>query len=138
MTLKIYIDGGARGNPGPAGFGLVVYDLQNNLVHQSCQFLGIKTNNEAEYSGLINALNWINTNASQLKVARLLFYSDSELVVRQIQGRYKVKAPHLKPLYQTAINLLAQINLPYEFHSVPREQNQLADRLANRAMDQSS
>ena len=136
MSLTIYTDGGARGNPGPAGYGLVISDDHQQVVYQASKFLGVKTNNEAEYLALIAALTWISQNHPP--ASNLIFCSDSQLVVRQVQGIYKIKAPHLQPLHQTVLRLLAEINLPYQFRSVPREQNSLADQLANQAMDRGS
>lgn len=143
MFLHIYTDGGARGNPGIAGFGLVIYDQNHRLIHQESKFLGIKTNNEAEYLALISALTWIKDYLSPFSsgkarpepVEGLFFYSDSQLLVRQLQGSYRVKAPHLKNLYSTVKLLLNAINLPYSFQYISRESNSLADKLANQAMD---
>jgi len=132
MNLKIYPDGGARGNPGPAGYGLVIG--HNQILYQESKFLGIKTNNEAEYLALIAALTWIKNNLN-LPIISLSFFSDSQLLVRQIQGKYKVKAPNIKPLFNTCQYLLSQINLPYTITDIRRQDNCLADSLANQAMD---
>lgn len=134
MNLDVYTDGGARGNPGPAGFGLVINSGSDTLFQQS-QFLGIKTNNEAEYLGFIAALNWIRDNITRYPIKSIRFHSDSQLMVRQMQGVYKVKAGNIRPLYNQAQDLLSRINLPVQFNHVPRGQNQLADKLANVAMD---
>ncbi len=136
MEISVYTDGGSRGNPGPAGFGLVIHDEQRRIIYQQSTFLGHQTNNEAEYSGLIAALEWIANNHQKLNIKAVTFYSDSELLVRQLTGIYKVKSSNIKPLYAIAKNLLEQINLPYKFHHLYRESNSLADRLANQAMDQ--
>ncbi|OGL54090.1 hypothetical protein A3K55_02570 [Candidatus Shapirobacteria bacterium RBG_13_44_7] len=135
MEISVYTDGGARGNPGPAGYGLVVYDQSHQILYQEKKFLGVKTNNEAEYLGLIAALAWVQNNSSKFSLHQITFYSDSELLVRQILGLYKVKSKNLKPLFATAQNLFTQINLPYQFRHVLREGNSLADKLANQAMD---
>jgi ribonuclease HI len=136
MDLQIFSDGGARGNPGPAGFGVVV---QNNdsakAIYMCGQYLGVKTNNEAEYLGLIHALTWLRDNQENLESKNITFISDSQLLLRQILGRYKVKAPHLKLLHQQALALKEQINLPIHFQEVLRNKNTQADALANRAMD---
>jgi probable phosphoglycerate mutase len=102
MQISIYTDGGARGNPGISGYGLVVLDQQQNSLYQQSKFLGVKTNNEAEYLGLIGALTWLKDNQSNIDSVN--FYSDSQLMVRQITGLYKVKSPNLKPLFDTAKN----------------------------------
>jgi len=138
MIVNIYTDGGARGNPGPAGFGLVVYDKDQNIIYKNSQYIGIKTNNEAEYAALINALEWLVHNKDNFSISHINLFSDSQLLVRQIQGIYKVKAIHLKPLHQLCLSLIKSINLPYTFTDVRREKNTLADSLANDAMDKAN
>lgn len=139
MIIKVFIDGGARGNPGIAGSGVVITDESNRPIYQESKCLGIKTNNEAEYFALITALTWIRENLPRYgRVSKIFFYSDSELLVRQILGIYKVKSVGLKPLFVAAKNLLDQLDLAYQFRHIPREQNQLADKLANQAMNRPS
>lgn len=133
MKVSIYTDGGSRGNPGPSGFGVAVYDDQGKIVDQLSKFIGIKTNNEAEYYALIEALTWLRDHQSAYSGAS--FYSDSQLLVRQVTLRYKVKADHIKPLHQQIIHLISEINISVSFHEIPREKNELADSLANQAMD---
>lgn len=136
MQINIYTDGGARGNPGISGYGLVIYNEDDSeIIYQESKFLGIKTNNEAEYMGMIGALVWINENKNNLNISKINFHSDSQLLVRQILGQYKVKAPNLKPLFDKTKLLLSQINLPYAFKDIRRELNVIADQLANEAMD---
>jgi ribonuclease HI len=136
MKISVFTDGGSRGNPGVSGFGVVVYDDKKNILDQISKFIGIKTNNEAEYMALIEALYWIQSHQPESNISYIDFYSDSQLLVRQIQGIYKVKAVNIKPLYQSAVSLLQKINLPYSFHDILRDSNKLADYLANQAMDQ--
>jgi probable phosphoglycerate mutase len=136
MDINVYTDGGARGNPGISGFGLVIYDGEKQIIHKQAKFLGIKTNNEAEYSALLAALEWIFKNKKSFSIDKINFFSDSQLMVRQMQGVYKVKSPNLSELFFTARKLLAQIDLPYEFHDIRRNFNKIADELANLAMDQ--
>lgn len=135
MNINVYTDGGSRGNPGPSAYGLVVYDDQQQIIHKDSKYLGIKTNNEAEYAGLIAALEWIKNNQSKLNLSKINFYSDSQLMVRQISGTYRVKASNLLPIFQEAKTLIGQINLSINFQDVRRELNELADQLANEAMD---
>lgn len=135
MEVNIYTDGGSRGNPGISGYGLVIFDDQKTLIYQESKFLGIKTNNEAEYSGIIAALEWVKKNQSAYQITQLNFFADSQLMIRQLQGVYKVKASTLLPLFSRAQQLLLQINLPTKFTDVRREFNELADKLANKAMD---
>ena len=125
-----YIDGGSRGNPGIAGYGVDVQDESGATVSSLSENLGIRTNNFAEYSALIGALRYALANGYE----GLRAYADSELMVRQINGIYKVKSPDLQPLYREAKALISKLK-SFSIHHVPREQNREADRLANLAMD---
>jgi ribonuclease HI len=128
--LVAHIDGGARGNPGPAGYGAVIEDEVGRPVVELSDYLGKQTNNYAEYSGLLAALAYTTRHGFKaLKV-----YSDSELMVKQITGQYKVSNPSLKELHAKAIKLIEDLEA-FEINHVPREQNRDADWLANRAMD---
>lgn len=135
MVLNVFTDGGSRGNPGISGYGLVIKSGAE-IIYQESKFLGIKTNNEAEYLGLIGALTWISEN--QKDVEKINIFSDSQLMVRQVQGVYKMKAQNLRPLFEVVHSLISQISSPIEFKSVPREDNSHADELANQAMDHKS
>jgi len=128
--LVAHVDGGARGNPGPAGFGVVVEDQQGKVVAAFSRYLGHHTNNFAEYSGLIAALGYVIEH--QHPALRVL--SDSELMVRQMNGVYKVRSPELRPLYEEARRLSRQLQW-FRIEHVRREKNAKADRLANQAMD---
>ena len=128
--LLAHIDGGARGNPGPAGYGVVIQDGAGRKVAALSQYLGHQTNNFAEYQGLIAALEYaVEHGPKALKVI-----SDSELLVRQIKGIYKVKNPTLKDLHARAKDLIGQLEWFSISHAL-REHNREADRLANDAMD---
>jgi ribonuclease HI len=132
MVISVFTDGGSRGNPGISGFGVVV-KADNKTIYRESKNLGIKTNNEAEYYALISAITWlVNEKPDGNKIE---FYADSELMIRQVQGIYKMKAINLKPLLSQVTTLLAQLTIPYEFHSIRRELNTEADKLANQAMD---
>jgi ribonuclease HI len=128
--LVAHSDGGARGNPGPAGYGVVIEDQSGGKIAELSQYLGHQTNNFAEYQGLIAALEY----ALQHGPKALKLISDSELLVRQIKGIYKVKNPTLKDLHGRAQELIAQLEWFSIGHAL-REHNQEADRLANEAMD---
>jgi ribonuclease HI len=128
--LIAHSDGGARGNPGPAGYGVVIQDESGRKVAALSEYLGHQTNNFAEYQGLIAALEY----ALQKGPKALKVISDSELLVRQIKGVYKVKNPTLKDLHARAKELIAQLEWFSIGHAL-REHNQEADRLANEAMD---
>jgi len=128
--LIIFTDGGARGNPGPAGIGVAIYDEKKKLVAELSAFLGVATNNQAEYQALIAALK----KASELGASELECYLDSELVVKQLKREYKVKNKDLAPLFLTIYNLSLNFK-KISYTHIPRERNQEADRLANEAMD---
>ena len=132
MTVA-YTDGGSRGNPGPAGYGVRIEDGKGNLVEEFCGSLGTATNNVAEYSGLLAALRWARDHG----VTALRVRSDSELLVKQMKGVYRVKNPGLQPLYREAQQLVGAIGR-VTFEHVRREQNTEADRLANQAMDEAA
>ena len=128
--VTAHCDGGARGNPGPAGFGAVLNGPGGEPLAELSEFLGIRTNNYAEYSGLLAVLEY----ALQHDYRRLRVVSDSELMVKQIQGKYRVNSPDLKPLWQEAKNRIARLDA-FEISHALRHKNKEADRLANLAMD---
>ena len=129
--IVAYIDGGARGNPGPAGYGVRIEQPDGTLVEEIRESIGIATNNVAEYNGLLAALKY----AQQHGYRTLRIKSDSELLVKQMRGEYKVKNAGLLPLYQQASTIARTLDrIVYEH--VRREQNKDADRLANLAMDE--
>lgn len=131
--LIAHTDGGARGNPGPAGYGVIIHNARGNKVAALSQYLGRKTNNFAEYQALIAALEYAAENGPKaLKVI-----SDSELLVRQIQGIYKVKEPTLRDLHGRAKELISQLDW-FQIEHVLRGHNREADELANAAMDKGS
>ena len=130
MRLLIHIDGGARGNPGEAGFGVHVSDPEGGDIAGLYGYLGTQTNNIAEYAALIAALRY----AIAAGAASVLIRSDSELLVRQIQGVYRVKNAGLLPMFEAAKRLMARLP-EVTLEHVPRARNREADRLANEAMD---
>jgi ribonuclease HI len=130
-SLHIHIDGASRGNPGDAGFGVFVAAADGTPVAELYGYLGRATNNVAEYQALLHALRY----ALAKGVQQVRVFSDSELVVRQIEGRYKVKHPDMIPLHREAATLLRRFDDAKLSH-VRREQNKDADRLANRALDE--
>src|SRR5580698_6708706 len=128
--ITAYCDGGSRGNPGPSGFGVFIQGSRGEVVGELSEYLGKHTNNYAEYSGLLAALDFAITQSHP----RLKVVSDSELMVKQIKGQYKVNSPELRPLYEEAKRRIARLEL-FQIQHVLREKNQRADRLANLAMD---
>lgn len=125
-----HCDGGSRGNPGPAGYGAVVEDAEGRTAARLSEFLGVQTNNYAEYQGLLAVLRW----AVEHDVKRLRVVSDSELMVKQMQGHYKVASPILRPLWEQAKKMARQFDR-FEMRHTLRGGNKQADALANEAMD---
>jgi probable phosphoglycerate mutase len=128
--ITAFCDGGSRGNPGPAGYGVYIQDEKGQKVAELSEFLGKKTNNFAEYSGLLAALDYAITHGHP----HLKAVADSELMVKQIKGQYRVNSPELRPLYEDARRRIAQLE-GFQIQHVLREKNRHADRLANAAMD---
>ena len=128
--ITAYCDGGSRGNPGPAGFGVHIEDAGGKTVGELSEYLGKKTNNFAEYSGLLAALQFALDHGHR----RLKVVADSELMVKQIKGQYRVQSPELRPLYEEAKRRIGQLD-SFQIQHVLRAKNQHADRLANEAMD---
>jgi probable phosphoglycerate mutase len=126
-----HCDGGARGNPGPAGYGAVIQDPHGQVVARLSEFLGRQTNNYAEYKGLLAVLAWALANG----VRRLRVFSDSELMVRQMKGVYKVKNRGLRPLWEEAQRQTRQL-VAFDMRHTLRGGNKEADKLANAAMDE--
>ena len=131
-TATANIDGGSRGNPGPAGYGVRIEKEDGSIVELK-EALPLATNNVAEYSGLLAALRWAADNG----IAKLHIRSDSELLVKQMKGQYRVKNSGLQPLYEEAVALSRRIGR-VTFEHVRREYNKDADRLANEAMDEAA
>jgi ribonuclease HI len=138
-TIFLNTDGGSRGNPGPAALGVVFFDDAEKEIHSYKECIGVATNNEAEYKAIIKALEilmqskWFAENniANKKVVCRL----DSQLVVEQIKGNYKVKQDHLREFIQVIGQMIDQMHLNIEFIHIPREENKLADKLVNKALD---
>jgi ribonuclease HI len=130
QAIKANIDGGARGNPGPAAYGVIVRDAKGEIIAELSDYLGIQTNNYAEYSGLLAALEF----AVREKHSSLRVLSDSELLVRQMQGRYKVKSPGLIDLYDRARALVRKLG-HFSIDHVLRHYNKEADALVNQVLD---
>lgn len=128
--VKMYADGGSRGNPGPSALGYVVLDLNDNLLHQDNKYLGLTTNNQAEYHALLAGLKWCASKG----VREVKVYMDSMLVINQLNGTFKVKNRELWTLFETA-KTLSQNFRKISFTHVPRELNKLADAEVNKALD---
>ena len=130
MNLHIFTDGAARGNPGPASIGVAVYDESKKLLEEYCECLGHATNNTAEYKALLAGLNI----AKKYIPCGISFFLDSDLVVRQMKGEWRVKDENLASLNRQAKAMIGEFE-KVDFKYIPREQNKVADGLANKALD---
>ncbi len=131
LHLTIYTDGGARGNPGPAGIGVVVYNQDQEMIMQHKEYIGEATNNIAEYTAVLRALELVK----DLQPHSIHFFLDSELVVKQLNKEYKVKNKDLGKIFIRIWNLQQQFTA-VSFEHIPRAQNKLADALVNQALDE--
>ena len=129
--IRVFVDGGARGNPGPAGLGVYATTAKGDALAELYAFLGMATNNVAEYAALVVALEWATVSGHR----RVHLFSDSQLLVRQFNGQYKVRNEGLRPLFRRSRALGRRLDL-LEVSHVPRTENKDADALANRAMDE--
>lgn len=129
-SIKIYTDGGSRGNPGPSAVGIVIFDKNDKLLKFNAKYLGIATNNQAEYEGLLTALRM----AQFMDVNEIKCYLDSDLIVKQLTGVYKVKSPNIKGLKSSVDKLITKFE-KVEFVHVRREYNKFADKLVNIVLD---
>jgi len=132
MKLEIFSDGGARGNPGPAGIGFIVQNSKCKIFEYS-EYIGEKTNNQAEYTAVIVALEWVIANIKE--ETEIQFFLDSQLVVEQLNQRYKLKNEGLKPLFWQIRELIIKLGGKVTFQHVPRAENRHADKLVNEALD---
>ncbi|MDQ5943330.1 MAG: ribonuclease [Patescibacteria group bacterium] len=130
QEIKIFCDGGSRGNPGPSAAGVVITTTEDEILTEHCEYLGIQTNNFAEYSAVLLALR--NIDQKHL-IGKITFYLDSQLVVRQLNGEYKVKNANIKGLYEQIVSQISNLNV--SFHHVYREDNKLADAQVNKCLD---
>lgn len=135
MILKIFCDGASRGNPGPAAAAFVVYDQGDHLLYQSSQYLGKQTNNFAEYTAVLLAHSWLLHDQS-FHPGQVDFFLDSELVVKQLTGLYKIKNPPLLLIARKIFALSSSHSFPVTYRHVIRKNNSQADALANHAIDQ--
>jgi len=133
-VLVIHTDGGSRGNPGPAACAFVA-ELDGKVLAEKSKYLDVTTNNIAEYQGVLLAFEWMLENNKSLKMGEVLFLLDSELVVKQLTGFYKVKKPELQTLNLLIKKNIRDISTKVNFQNIPREQNKEADRLVNEELD---
>jgi|SRR5581483_10406082 len=137
MILIVHCDGGARGNPGPAAIGVTIEDAQGKLIHQFGKRIGETTNNVAEYTAVIEALDYIAKELHVGKQDSISFHLDSQLVVSQLNGIYRVKDPKLRMLLLRVREKEGVLGIPISYRHIPREQNRGADKMVNAALDNS-
>ncbi len=131
MTILAYTDGASRGNPGESGIGVILKDESGNLLAEQYGYIGRTTNNIAEYTALASCLALVR----KMECGNLIVHSDSELMVRQLNGEYKVKDEGIQKHYRRVRKLIEDLRIQFEIRHIPRESNREADRLANRGID---
>lgn len=136
MDISIFTDGGSRGNPGPAAIGIVVYDQDKNIIFELAKYIGNKTNNQAEYQAVLEAIKWLCEHISRIK--KVDFFVDSELVAKQLNGEYKIKSANIKPLVNQINQLRNTLPFKITFTHLLRSNNKKADQLVNQALDSRS
>lgn len=134
-NIRFYCDGGARGNPGPAAASFVVFE-SNKLIYKKTIFLGRSTNNVAEYAALLLAMEWLSENFKNMKPDNVYIYMDSQLVVKQMQGVFKIKNARLLEIAIKIKNIENNLMSKFIYINIPREKNSLADSLVNKTLDE--
>lgn len=134
MKLIIHTDGASRGNPGPASYGFTISEASGKLLYEKGEFIGVTTNNVAEYTAVLTSLEKIKEKLAPYHSLQIELLADSKLVIEQLSGRYKIKSPHLKPIIEKIQILALSLGVIIYTH-IPREQNTRADKLANDALD---
>jgi len=133
--VKVYTDGAARGNPGEAGIGIVIYDENENIIKTWNEYIGKATNNQAEYLALIKSLDLLKELKESVQIDLIEFFADSELMVKQLRLEYKVKDEGLKTLFKKFNVLMNDLKIPYKINHIERKLNKEADKLANMGID---
>ena len=133
MKLRIYTDGGSKGNPGPSAIGIVCFDDAKKEIFRHRDDIGVATNNKAEYQAVVTALELVRdkTDSFPSKIEKVDFYSDSQLLVNQLNGTYKIKKAHIRDFVFKIRILESELRIPIYYHHVMREKNKLADALVN-------
>ena len=134
-SVKIFSDGAARGNPGPAACAFVVI-LGGKMIHKDSKYLGIATNNVAEYNGVLLAMKWLKKSEEMKNIDKVTFYLDSQLVTRQLLGEYKIKNKNLIKLAGNIQSLEYDLPVQINFTAIPREKNTMPDSILNDTIDE--
>lgn len=137
MIISVFCDGGARGNPGPSAVGVVIKDKAGKLIHTIGKRIGFATNNVAEYTSVVEAMNYLAQKSFSINPTGVHFFLDSQLVVSQLNGVYKIKNPRLRELLMRIREKEALVKYPIIYTHIPREKNIEADSLVNEALDKS-
>jgi len=133
--IVIYTDGGSRGNPGPSALGVYIQKSSGEVLARIGKYLGVATNNFAEYSAIVEGLSWALENKQKEKIEKISFYMDSQLAFSQLSGLYKIKNEIIRGLVFKIKNQEAEIAIPVFYHHIPREKNKQADFMVNLALD---
>lgn len=135
QTLQIFCDGGSRGNPGPAAYAFIVKDTWGKIIYREGNFLGVVTNNEAEYYGVLKAWEWLVKNSDKRSDFTVNFFLDSRLIVNQLNGLFKIKKSRLRELILKIKILEVEFKEKVFYNLIPREKNNLADKIVNYVLD---
>lgn len=138
MEVRVHTDGGSRGNPGKAAWGFIAYGSGEDVLKEDAAFMGIATNNEAEYQAFLESVKWLKANEEELRskgAALCVWKLDSKLVVEQLQKNWKIKEPRMASLAKQCWDVLDQLSVPYKITHIPRAENAAADALVNYALD---
>lgn len=134
MTIKVFTDGASKGNPGKSGIGILIANDKNEELLTHSEYIGETTNNVAEYSAFIKSLELVKSLNQAGKIKKIEFFADSELLVKQLNGQYKVRDSKLNLLHAETKSILSGLNIIYTINYIPRTENKIADRLANEAI----
>jgi ribonuclease HI len=135
MTISIFTDGGARGNPGPAALGVYIEDENKKELTRIGKTIGETTNNIAEYSAIVEGLSWALENKEKHNIGKIIFYMDSQLAYSQLTGLYKIKNSNIRDLVFKVRQIEQALNVPIFYNHIPREKNTKADFMVNLALD---
>jgi ribonuclease HI len=133
--IIIYTDGGSRGNPGPAALGVFIKTTEGQVLAKIGKYIGVTTNNVAEYSAIIEGINWVIKNKEALKIDKISFFMDSQLACSQLLGLYKIKNDRIREFVFEIRQKEMELAIPILYHHVPREKNKEADFMVNLALD---
>jgi ribonuclease HI len=134
LIIKVFTDGASKGNPGKSGIGILITNVNNEELLTHNEYIGETTNNVAEYSAFIKSLELVKSLNQSDKIKKIEFYADSELLVKQLNGQYKVRDSKLNLLHNETKNNLSELNIIYTINYIPRTENTIADKLANEAI----